>query len=63
MSLQAKILSLLSGITDPALRMDIASTINFFSQLYESGEVDENRIRNELWEVCFNVIRSMHPEN
>jgi len=62
MSLQSKILSLLSGVVDPALRMDIATTINYLFQLYMVGEVPEDRIRDELYELCYDVVRALHPE-
>jgi len=62
MSLQSKILSLLSGVTDVTLRMDVASTINYLFQLYEAGEIEEQRIRRELWGVCYDVVRALHPE-
>jgi len=62
MSLQAKILSLISGITDPTVRIDIASTINYLSQVWAGGGVSAQEIRSSLFEVCFDVVNGTHPE-
>jgi len=62
MSLQAKILSLISGITDPTMRIDVASTINYLFQIWLGGNVREEEIRGSLFEVCFDVISGVHPE-
>jgi len=62
LSVQAKIMNLLSGITDPTVREDIASTINYFFSLYSSGTVKEDEIRNSLYEVCLDVVGTTHPE-
>jgi len=61
-SLQAKILSLISGITDPTARIDIASTINYLFQIWIGGHAQEKEIRSSLFEVCFDVISGTHPE-
>jgi len=62
MSLQAKILSLISGVTDPTRRIDIASTINYLFQIWMSGVAEEGEIRTSLFEVCSDVISGTHPE-
>ena len=62
MSLQAKILNLLSGINDPTVRMDVASTVNYLFNLYCGGHANESEIRDALYDVCLNVVRAMHPE-
>jgi len=62
LSLQAQILNLLSGITDPTVRMDVASTINYLFSLYRDGHASEDQIRDDLYEVCLNVVGIMHPE-
>ena len=62
MSLQAKILNLIGGITDPSTRMYVASTINYFFSLYSSGHANEDEIRDALYEVCLDVVRATYPE-
>jgi len=62
LSVQAKILNLLSGITDPTVRMDIASTVNYLFSIYSGGHANEDEIRNSLYEVCLDVISVTHPE-
>jgi len=62
LSLQAQILNLLSGITDPTVRMDVASTINYLFSLYRDGHVNEAQIRDDLYSVCLDVVGIMHPE-
>jgi len=62
MSLQAKILNLISEITDPAERMDISASIYYLFQVYMSGQVKEDDIRDSLYEICVNVFRAKSPE-
>ena len=62
MSLQAKIMNLIGGITDPTIRMDIASTINYLFQVYVSGGANESEIRDSLYEVCRDVISALYPD-
>jgi len=62
LSLQSKILNLLSGITDPTMRVDIASTINYLFSLYSSGAINEGEVKDSLYEICLDVISVMHPE-
>lgn len=62
MSLQAKIMSLISGITDPGMRVDVASTINYLFNVYCAGHADENEVRGALYEICYDVISATHPE-
>jgi len=62
MSLQSKILNLLSGITDPTMRVDIASTVNYLFSLYCGGHANENEIRDALYEICVDVVGATHPE-
>jgi len=61
-SLQAKILSLISGITDPTMRIDIASTVNYLFQVWTGGGASEEEIRGSLFEVCRDVISGTHPD-
>jgi len=62
MSLQAKILSLISGITDTVVRVDVASTINYLYEVYASGRVKGEEVRRELFAVCSDVVSGVHPE-
>jgi len=62
MSLQALILSLLSGIDDPATRTDIATTIAYLKDLYLTGVLGEDQLRNELFNVIDTVLEDKHPE-
>jgi hypothetical protein len=61
-SLQIKILNLLSGITDPTTRIDISTTINFFYQLFTTGRAREDEIRDSLFEVLVDVLKFKNPE-
>jgi len=60
--LQAKILSLISDITDPTVRIDVASSINYLFQVWLSGNVKEEEVRSSVFEVCFDVISGTHPD-
>jgi hypothetical protein len=62
MSLQAKIMTLLSGISDPVVRIDIATTINYLFSVYASGRSNENEIRDALYDVLLDVVRATHPD-
>jgi len=62
MALQVKILSLISGIDDPAVRMDISATVNYLLQVYTSGRVKEDEVRDSLYEVFVDVLRVKSPE-
>jgi len=62
LSLQAKILSLIADITDPTVRIDIASTVNYLFQVWTGGGVEERDIRSSLFEVCYDVISGTHPD-
>jgi len=57
MSLQSKILDLISGITDPSDRIYISSTINYLLSVYASGNASEDAVRDALFDVCYNVLR------
>lgn len=61
MSLQAKILNLLSGISDPGIRMEISKTIFYLYNVYVSGGAPEEEIRNDLREICTLVISEKEP--
>jgi hypothetical protein len=62
MSLQNIILSIISGITDPSIRLDIATTINYIFGLYCDRSVGEDEIRKSLYEICHDVISYTSPE-
>jgi hypothetical protein len=50
------IASLVSNLPDPALRMDVASTIKYLFDIYSSGRVKDEEIKQSLYEVCREVI-------
>lgn len=62
MSLQALIVSLISGIRDPTTRVDIASTINYLFDIYTAGYENEGEIRNSLYDLCLTVVRFKFPD-
>ena len=62
MSLQTKVLNLLSGVRDPVLRMDVASTIFYLADIFASGNAKEGDVRRALYEVCTDVIRATRPD-
>jgi len=61
-SLQVRIINLISGITDPAVRMDVASTINYLFTIFSDGTINETEARNAVREVCMDVVSVMYPE-
>ena len=58
MSLQAKILSLLSGIVGVGDRVGIAGSIYYIADLYLGGHITEDQARTELYDICYSVIRA-----
>ena len=62
MSLRAKVLNLLSGVTDPVIRVDVSSTIFYLADIYASGSAKEAEIKQSLFEICFDVIRATRPD-
>ncbi|RLC73740.1 MAG: hypothetical protein DRI26_00180 [Chloroflexi bacterium] len=62
MSLHDLIMSLISDITDPAVRLDIAATINFLKEVYLAGAAPEEEILNDLREVCETVLAYKEPD-
>lgn len=62
MSLQALVLSLIGGIDDPAIRMDVSSTIYFLRDLYIDGKISEEDLRRELRSIIDTVLDATHPE-
>lgn len=61
MSLEALILTLISEIDDAAIRSDIAATITYLSELYATGRISENELKDELKEVVRTVIEAVNP--
>lgn len=47
---------LLVGLKDPEQRVGIASTINYLLDIYSTSKVEEDELRNDLYEICFNVL-------
>ncbi|MEM2196419.1 MAG: hypothetical protein QXH10_09270 [Ignisphaera sp.] len=62
MSLSMLIKNLIAPITDPATRIDIATTINYLFSVYLEGADSEDRIRAGLYEVCETVLRATHTD-
>jgi len=62
LSLQIKILNLISGLVDPTVRMGISSTINYLYQIFRDGRVSEDDIRDSLYEIFVDVLKFKHPE-
>jgi hypothetical protein len=61
MSLMQKVQALIAGIEDPKVRLDVASTIKFLSDLYGSGRANEEEVRSDLFDICADVIRMSNP--
>ena len=62
MSLTQKVLALIAGISDPRIRVDVMSTVNFLFDLYCSNRIDVDQLRSDLSEICFSVISLTCPE-
>jgi len=62
MSLARRITNLIAGVTDPMVRMDIASTINYLFSIYADGTAPEDRIRDALYEILMDVLTATKPE-
>jgi len=62
MSLMSKVQALIAGITSPRVRLDVAGTINFLYELYASGRINEEQLRSDLFEICFEVIAMSNPD-
>jgi endonuclease III len=56
MSVVNLITSLISGIKEPATRMDIASTINYLLDLYSSRMITDEEVEESLREICRDVL-------
>jgi hypothetical protein len=62
MTLSQKIQALVSGIDDPKIRFDVASTLNFLFNLFSSGRINEDQLSSDLREVCRTVVEVSNPE-
>lgn len=58
MSLHNLIMSLISDLRDPTIRIDIASTINYIYSLFSSGNINENQARDAIYDVIVDVLRA-----
>jgi len=54
--------SLVTDITDPAVRMDILATLNYIREVYLLGNVSEDEIRTALRDIVNTVLESTRPE-
>jgi len=61
MSVQQVILNLISGISDPADRMEIARTINMIYQAFISGRANEDEVRRDLLDIVKTVLKYKDP--
>lgn len=57
MSLQSKIFELIKDLKDPSMRVDVAATIGFLSDMYNMGRISEEEFREALMDVCTSVYR------
>ena len=62
MSLQQKILNLISGLPEASMRVDVASAINYIFNLYISGHINEDQARQSLYEISSDVIRFTYAD-
>lgn len=61
MVLEQKIMNLISGITDPAIRLEIARTIVFLFEVWTMGKVREEEIMRDLKDIAYTVITYKNP--
>lgn len=61
MALRDKILSLISDIDDPSLRLEISRTITFLYEVWRSGSVSEEEILSSLYEVAYTIVSYKMP--
>lgn len=61
MSLSQKVIALVSGLDNPKARMDVASTINFLYGLFVDSRVNEDQLRNDLYDICREVVAMSNP--
>jgi len=55
-------MNLIAGITDPMVRIDVASTINYLFSVYADGTAKEAEVRGALREICTDVASVVYPE-
>jgi hypothetical protein len=61
MSLMTKIRALISDISDTGMRLDVANSITYLYDLYVHGKVNEDSVRDDLYEIMRNVIEAVNP--
>ena len=61
MSLFNKIMNLISGFTDPSIRIEIARTIRYLFEVWLSRRAPEEEIANSLLEVCTTIVELREP--
>ena len=61
MSFRDLVLSLVSDITDPAIRMDVSATLYYLRDVYLSGRVRENEILESIIEIVDTVLSVKMP--
>jgi len=55
-------IELISSIRDPEMRVNVASTINYLLDVYSSGKINEDEIRDDLFEIVQTVFSSTMPD-
>jgi len=55
-SLQAKILSILSGIDEASIRIEISKTIFYLFEIYRSGKASDEDILQDLFDVSKTIV-------
>ena len=61
MALRDKILSLISDIDDPSVRLEVSRTIMFLYEVWRSGSVSEEEILSSLYEVAYTIVSYKMP--
>ena len=61
-TVQQVIMNLLSGIEDAAVRIDIARTLMYLFNVYASGRVSEEEVRQSVEEIVRDIVKYKHPE-
>jgi len=61
-SLQEKIRDLVSGIDDPASRMEVARTIQLLFETFSTGQTSTEEIQEALVDVVHDTLAWIHPE-
>ena len=61
MSYHAVIMDLLSGIDDPGVRMEVTNSLYFLKNVFSTGKVPEDQIRDDIYDIVVDVLRLKMP--